>query len=237
MTVKLSIITINLNNAKGLIKTMESVFSQTSHDFEYIVVDGKSSDESKEIIVNYAGKNAPFPFTWISEPDNGIYQAMNKGIRMAQGEYCQFLNSGDWLAAPDVIEKMLSSIPVCSIFYGNMLKQMPKGKILRDRCGQGNITMLSLYRGSLNHSPAFIKRSLFEKYGLYDESLKIVSDWKWYLITIVLNNKSIKILDLDVTFFDMNGISTINSNLREQERRKVLKEILPQRILIDYDVY
>jgi len=93
---KLTIITINYNNVAGLQKTLESVFGQTCRAFEYILVDGASADGSKELIEQFSAK-ADFPFRWLSEPDNGIYAAMNKGIRMAQGEFLHFLNSGDWL--------------------------------------------------------------------------------------------------------------------------------------------
>ncbi len=228
---QLSIITINYNNASGLRKTIQSVVSQKSQDFEYIVIDGGSTDGSVEVIKKFADKIT----YWISEPDNGIYHAMNKGIRLAKGEYCQFLNSGDWLTAPDVIEKMIGTFPDCSIFYGNMLKQMPNGKIFRDTCGQGKVTMLNFYLGTLNHSPAFIKRSLFDKYGFYDETLRIVSDWKWFLVTIGINNESVEYTNLDVTCFDMNGISSSNSTLEKQERGKVLEELLPTTILADYN--
>jgi glycosyltransferase involved in cell wall biosynthesis len=230
---KLSIITINFNNAPGLRRTIESVVSQNSHDFEYIIVDGGSSDGSVEVIKEYAGKIS----YWVSEPDSGIYNAMNKGIRAARGEYCQFLNSGDLLVAYDVIEKMLAALPDCGVFYGNMLKKLPEGKIFRDVCEQGRITMLTLYRGALNHSPAFIKRSLFEKYGLYDENLRIVSDWKWYLVAIGLNNESVRYINTDVTYFDMNGISNSNSTLEKEERRRVLIDLIPPNILEDYDTH
>jgi glycosyltransferase involved in cell wall biosynthesis len=260
----LSIITINLNNAEGLRKTMESVLSQTSRDFEYIIIDGASTDGSIEVIKSFTNllpgvyspistnstynesitpcsmPHAPCPMPisyWHSEPDRGIYHAMNKGIRIAKGKYCQFLNSGDWLVAPNVIDKMLTILPDCSIYYGNMLKMMPNGKIYRDTCKRGNLTMLNFYRGTLNHSPALIKRDLFDKYGLYDETLRIVSDWKWYLITIVFNNEPAKYTDFDVTYFDMKGISNTDSFLDKQERRHVLEELLPARILADYDAH
>jgi len=232
---KLTIITINYNNASGLKKTMESVFAQTSTEFEYIVIDGNSTDGSIEVIQQF--NNSPMQyFSFISEPDSGIYNAMNKGIGMAKGEYCQFLNSGDCLVAPDVTAKMLKALPDnCSIFYGNMLKQMPKGKIRRDTCEEGNITMLTFYTGSLNHSPALIKHSLFDQYGLYDETLKIVSDWKWYLNVIGIHNEPVKYINLDITLFDMTGISTVNSVLDKLERRKVLQELLPASVLADYE--
>ena len=242
---RLTIITINYNNASGLKKTMESVSNQTSKSFEYIVVDGNSIDGSVELIKKFDNNSTVDSFLWISKPDSGIYNAMNKGIRMAKGEYIQFLNSGDTLAANDVTEKMLAYLfpspqgegvgVRSSILYGNMLKPLPK-RIHRDRGFAGRIpTILDFYIGTLNHSSAYIKRSLFDTYGLYDESLKIVSDWKWYLQVIALNGVIPIYKDIDVTIFDMTGISTVNSRLDKEERLQVLSGILPISVLKDYE--
>lgn len=234
----LSIITINRNNASGLRKTMRSVLEQDFTDFEYVVVDGASTDASVDVIKEYAEKFGE-RLKWVSEKDNGIYNAMNKGIKMASGEYLEFLNSGDCLAAPDVSSKMLKALQdknLPSILYGNMFKQMADGRVLRDRCFAGqDITFLGFFTGTLNHSPAYIKRSLFDKYGLYDESLKIVSDWKWYLQVIVLGEEKPEYSDIDVTVFDMAGISEKNKDLGKEERRKVLEELVPASILADYE--
>jgi glycosyltransferase involved in cell wall biosynthesis len=258
---KLTIITINFNNAEGLHKTMESVLAQTSRDFEYIVVDGASTDSSCQVInelisdqrlvISDEFKNGDevvngIPVRWVSEPDLGIYNAMNKGIRMAKGEYVQFLNSGDILASNDVTERMLSQINSedmaakqqedPSIFYGNMLKDMPKG-LLRDKGFAGRQpTMQDFYTGTLNHSPAYIPRILFERYGTYDEDLKIVSDWKWYLEVIIFHSVSVRYVDVDVTLFDMSGISNSNRSLELEERNKVLQKLLVKGILNDYEV-
>ena len=107
---KLTIITINYNNASGLQKTMESVLAQTCKDFEHLIIDGASTDDSVNVIENYGLQIAhtAISFQWLSEPDKGIYNAMNKGIRMAQGEYIHFLNSGDWLVDEKVVEDILS---------------------------------------------------------------------------------------------------------------------------------
>ena len=175
--IKLSIITINLNNAIGLKKTMESIVAQTSGNFEYIIIDGGSTDGSVEIIKSFTNiqpgiyiptqlQHQPISY-WISKPDTGIYNAMNKGIKISKGQYCQFLNSGDWLAKSDVIEKMLKNMPECSILYGNMLKHLPDDKVLYNKQIPIN-SLLTFYMGSLNHSSTFIKRSLFEKYGFND---------------------------------------------------------------------
>ena len=238
MNMSLSIITINFNNLSGLAKTMGSVISQTDEEFEYIVVDGASNDGSVNVIRQYSERFG-IRLKWISEPDNGIYCAMNKGIRMASGEYVQFLNSGDCLVTNDVTMKMLEALKekgFPSILYGNMLKDMPNGSILRDRCFAGqDITFLGFYTGTLNHSPAFIRRDLFDKYGLYDESLRIVSDWKWYLQSIVLGEEKPVYTDIDVTLFDMHGISETNKELDKAERKKVLAELINPYILTDYD--
>ena len=234
----LTIITINRNNEVGLESTMKSVLSQDRNDFEYVVVDGASTDKSVEVIRRYTEQFGN-RIKWISEPDKGIYNAMNKGIRMATGEYVEFLNSGDCLASPDVVSKMYVALKEKgnpSIIYGNMLKDMVDGTILKDKCFAGkDISLIGFYSGALNHSPAYIRRDLFAKYGFYDESLKIVSDWKWYLQAIVLGEEKPVYVDLDVTLFDMNGISETNKELDKAERRKVLEDLIPSTILSDYD--
>ena len=238
---KLSIITINRNNAAGLEKTLQSVVSQTFKEFEYIVIDGASTDESVEIIKKHEAEFAHLK--WVSEPDSGIYNAMNKGIRMATADYIQILNSADCLAAPDVIERMLSALEKASnpsIFYGNMVKCFPDGRKLVDKCFAGQeITMLGMFTGTLNHDSAYVCRDLFEKYGYYDESLKIVSDWKWYLQTIILGGEKPRYVDLDVTLFDMSGISenAESKEIIQSERQSVLKELIPDVYLHDYESY
>ena len=234
----LSIITINRNNAVGLEKTMRSVAAQTGGEFEYVVIDGASADGSVEVIRSF---DASFGgrLKWISEPDKGIYNAMNKGIGMATGDYLQFLNSGDSLVSDDVTMRMTEALKnreYPSILYGNMLKDMPGGKAMRDRCFAGrDISFLGFYTGSLNHSSAYIRRSLFNQYGMYDEGFKIVSDWKWFLQAIILGGEKPVYVDMDVTLFDMNGISEKNKALDKTERRRVLNELIPSTILADYD--
>lgn len=236
---KLSIITINRNNAIGLEKTMQSVASQTFREFEFIVIDGASADGSVEVIKRLESQFAHLK--WVSEPDKGIYNAMNKGIRMATGEYIQILNSADCLAANDVAERMLATLEDAgspNILYGNMIKCYSDGRKVVDKCFAGQeITMLGMYTGTLNHDPAYIRRDLFEKYGYYDESLKIVSDWKWYLKAIILGVETPQYVDLDITLFDMTGISETNKELDKTERKAVLEQMFPKTILDDYERY
>ena len=234
----LSIITINRNNVAGLEKTMLSVVSQTFKEFEYIVVDGASTDGSVEVIKKLEPEFGD-RLKWVSKSDKGIYNAMNKGIRMASGEYIQILNSADCLASDDVMERMLAELEKqgCpSILYGNMVKCFPNGQKMVDKCFAGQeITMLGMFTGTLNHDPAFIRRDLFEKYGYYDESLKIVSDWKWYMQAIILGEEKPYYVDINVTLFDMTGISETNKELDKAERKQVLEQMFPKAILADYE--
>ena len=398
---KLSIITINYNNAEGLRKTLASVALQTYAEIEHIIIDGGSTDDSVEIIREYADNQAkgerlevkgaenggadnennstpiyttlhnstlqhdstqlyttlhnstlqhdstPIYTTlhnstppkhhvrWVSEKDSGIYNAMNKGIEIALGrrvvnsfnrselvedknkgieialgrrvvrddhtsaplassphrlialDYIQILNSGDILAAPDVTERMMAALeaqqvkgneevkgerlkakglengeadtcasrlsPLTSkltsdsaqasrlencpaIFYGNMTKVNAAGQIV-GKSGYTEYSLRQFYSSTLNHDCAYIRADLFEEYGLYDENLKIVSDWKWYLQAIGLGRVVPEYVDIDVTIFDDGGISETNLELRNKERRQVLEELLPPAVLWDYDTH
>ena len=234
----LTIITINRDNASGLEKTMQSVLCQNRKDFEYIVIDGASTDDSVNVVKRFSDQFGR-RLKWISEPDKGIYNAMNKGIGMATGEYLQFLNSGDCLVADDVVERMIDALDKNSnpsILYGNMLKDRPGGKVFRDRSFAGRrITFLDFFKGTLNHSPAYIRKSLFDRYGLYDESLKIVSDWKWYLQAIIFGGERPVYSNIDVVLFDMTGISETNRDLNKEERNLVLNQLVNPSILADYE--
>lgn len=238
---RLSITTINYNNKSGLEKTLNSVLFQTSKEFEHIIVDGGSNDGSVDVIKAYLEK-APYNVLWVSEQDKGIYNAMNKGIRMGTGDYCQILNSGDVFASSGVTEQMISEVQritekeglLPDIVYGNMTKVDSKGKLI-GKSGKIEYSLRQFYSSTLNHDCAYIRRDLFEKYGYYDEDLKIVSDWKWYLQTIGLGRVVPRYVDIDVTIFDASGISERNLKLRKAERRKVLEEVLPPAVLWDYD--
>lgn len=236
----LSIITINRNNAQGLKKTMQSVVSQTSKDLEYIVVDGASTDESVEVIKHFAEQR---DIRWVSERDKGIYNAMNKGIGMAQGEYVMILNSGDYLASPQVVDEMGKALVANNrpdILYGNMLKIWPDGKTQRDRQLRDDYSLFDFYNGTLNPDGTYIRRSLFAQYGPFDESLKICSDWAWMLKTVGMNGVKPLHVDLDTLYFDMTGVSEGGERSRQtirNERQQVLNQTLPTAVLEDYDRY
>ena len=265
---KLSIITINYNNAEGLKKTLASVASQTYRDIEHIIVDAASTDGSVDVIRDYESANRssvhPLTIVWSSKKDKGIYNGMNIGIQRATGDYIQILNSGDLLAAPDVTERMMAALKAqndemsrtsvlneplalndgVAILYGNMLKSYDGKTIIhRDTCGGDMYTpesFLYFYKGTLNHDCAYIRHDLFEKYGLYNEQMKICSDWEWYVRAIVIGGEKPVYTNIDVTIFDMNGVSESygkNADIIKRERREYMESILPPSVLWDYDMY
>lgn len=262
---KLSIITVNLNNREGLRKTAQSILDQTFTDYEWIVVDGASTDGSVEVANEFAQKinaksstssiitpsptiisspietsssNNPLTPTAlvISEPDTGIYNAMNKGIRKAQGEYCFFLNSGDYIIDRNALNRVFAISFSEDVIHGNVLFNF--GDRTEVRNTPETITLRTFVEKTINHSGcAFIRHSAFEKWGLYDENLKIVSDWKWFLQTVGLGCATIKYIDYYISVFDVEGISNQNKQLLYTEREFVLKELLPPRVLQDYIDY
>ncbi len=232
---KLSIITINYNNAEGLRKTLASVASQTFRDFEHIIVDGGSTDGSVEVIREYeqslASCLSPLAsnLKWLSEPDSGIYNAMNKGIAMAQGEYLQFLNSGDWLVDENSLTNVFAEAADMDIIYGDRINVYANGTTEGVNYFPDKMTALFLYQGMISHQASFIKHGLFEKYGLYREDLKYASDWEFFLKTFLLHNCSYQHVHQYVVYFDCAGISSITENNEEMwnERRIVFAETLP----------
>jgi hypothetical protein len=141
------------------------------------------------------------------------------------------------LAADDVTERMMAALANNSaILYGNMIKVNAQGKVV-GKSGYTEYSLRQFYSSTLNHDCAYIRRDLFEEYGLYDERLKIVSDWKWYLQAIGLGKVKPDYVDIDVTIFDDGGISETNIPLRNAERRQVLEELLPPAVLWDYDTH
>ena len=264
---KLSIITINYNNAAGLRRTLDSVAAQrldgaeqagATLEVEHIIIDGNSTDESVAIIRDYeqhvlslqCGQlGVPsISLTWVSEPDAGIYNAMNKGMRIASGDYIQILNSGDILASNHVLADcrlQIDRLGYPAFVYGNMIKKdYTTGKVV-GKSGEVPYSLLQYFVSTMNHDCCWIKRALFieeamdegagECYGLYDENLKIVSDWKWFLQAIGLGKVRPVYMDVDMTIFDTSGISEQNLSLRNEERRSVLTDVLPPAVLTDYD--
>ena len=259
---KLSIITINYNNAEGLRKTLASVASQTFRDFEHIIVDGGSTDESVEIIREYTsangaqgggcqtgqksqmGRTKECPqIRWISEKDKGIYDAQNKGIRLAHGEYCYFLNAGDTFCADDVLERMFSPNSLIAsspnrlpdILYGNEIIVDGNGYRVGIARGVENPSFVDLYNSCMKHQASFIRRSLFDKYGMYDADMRICSDFDWFFRVIAFHNEvTLQYKDVDIAYFENTGLSYHSPELCTKERQQILDRYMSKRMQRDY---
>lgn len=221
MSSKLSIITINFNNKEGLERTFQSVFNQTYKDFEYIVIDGGSTDGSKELIEKYSDKIS----YWVSEADNGIYHAMNKGIKVANGEYLLFLNSGDEIFNDHILENVQDQLHTSDIISGNLnIISNEKNTI---GVSSEKITFFQLYRDTIWHPCTFIKRDAFIKTEMYDQSLKICADWKWFFYAIFKHNLSYQKIDIVVSKFYIDGLSSDRkmSAIIIDERKKTIQEL------------
>lgn len=225
---KVSIVTINYNNAEGLKRTLESVDCQSFYHYEIIIVDGGSTDQSKAVIEEYA-LNHP-DTKWVSEPDNGIYNAMNKGVKMASGKYCIFMNSGDCFFNNESLAQCFDYLDgVTGIVSGGMMnddfsKNAPK---------EEELSLSYFIKNSMNHQSTFIKRDLLVKFP-YNEKRKIVADSEFFFQTLILNNVSYKQIPICISYCEAAGES---GNLQKsiEERMIAIKELIPLRMSYDAD--
>lgn len=224
---KYSVITINYNNKIGLSHTIKSVVGQSYRDFEFIIIDGGSTDGSVDIIKD----NANQIDYWITEKDRGIYHAMNKGVAQARGEYCVFLNSGDYFYDNNVLDSVARLSVEEDILVGKIVSEKDNKYLFASPSRP--ISLYYLYSGTVPHQSSFIKTELLRLYP-YDERLKIVSDWKFFVQTIVIHNCSIKYANVNVARFDTSGVSTSNPDKMWKEKEQVLAELFPSRVLADY---
>lgn len=209
----INVITINLNNKDGLKKTMESVINQTYFDkINYIVIDGGSTDGSVDVIKEYKDKL----YYWVSEKDNGIYNAMNKGIEASVSPYLLFLNSGDYLSENNVLEKVFPYLDGTDIVYGNEWKVNERYKSPYEAKYPDKLDESFFRRTSLPHQSTFIRRELLIQHP-YSEEYKIISDWKFF-IEAYRNGCTYKHIPFIVSVYDCSGFSYQNLNLMEQEK-------------------
>lgn len=257
---RLSVITITYNNLSGLQKTARSVVAQRYADMEWIVVDGGSTDGTPEWLEQVANEGVISggvgvangmtdegkgnfcvkdlgAFRFVSEPDKGVYDAQNKGIGMANGEYCFFLNAGDCFAGEDVLEQLLAEPVDADIVYGNEVVVDAEGRHV-DYCrGVENPSFVDLYNSCMKHQATLIRRALFERYGVYDSTLRICADWDWFFRVIAFHDEvSLCYRDVDVSLFENTGVSYHSPELCKRERQTVLDRYMSHRLQRDYAV-
>lgn len=231
MEQRLSIITICYNDLKGLQVTIPSILSQSCKDFEWIIVDGASTDGSREYIEETA-KRIDIPrLFWASEPDRGIYNAMNKGVAKATGEYCLFLNAGDVFCSPKSMERAFSNkwdadIISCDEFV------IGKGKFWDYIQSPRKVTFQRILRGYLPHQTTFIKRELLLQHP-YHEDYKIVADWAFWWECLVVEKHTYLHFDFPLAAFDCTGVSSTNHDKNQAERMRFLSQYIPDRHLLE----
>lgn len=202
MQPKLSVITIVYNNVKDIERTMRSVLDQTYPNIEYIIVDGASTDGTKDIIYNYKSRLAQF----ISEPDKGIYDAMNKGLRLATGDYVLFMNSGDELYAPETVKEVFETAASADIYYGETEMFNEKWESLGQRrhCAPEHFNWKSFKYGmSISHQAIYVKRNIA---GPFNLKYRYSSDIDW-IIRAAKNASSIVNTHMYVAKYLVGGIS------------------------------
>jgi glycosyltransferase involved in cell wall biosynthesis len=201
---KVSVITTSFNSAGTIGRTLDSVLMQTYPEIEYIIVDGGSNDSTMEIVSSYASKfNGRL--RWISESDEGMYDAMNKGIRMAEGEMIGILNSDDWYE-PDAVEMMVQEHRKHpdAVLYG-ILRYVENGKE----------TMLyrmhhdSLHEGMITHPTCFVPKTVYERHGVFNTHFRLSSDYE-LMLRFRQQNVQFRPLDRIIANFTFGGRSTVN---------------------------
>jgi glycosyltransferase len=217
----ISIITICRNNERDIRPTLESVVNQTYSNIEYIIVDGASTDNTLSIVNEYQNKIAKI----ISEPDKGLYDAINKGIKAATGDIVGLIHAGDRLYDNEVIAKIARHFEEndIDISYGNSKIVNEKGLAVRINKSPEYKRNIARWGWMPSHQSIYAKRELFERYGYYNLDLHPSSDYEWFLRYFYFNQLKIKRLDEYIICFSMGGTSTksYTSRLRSSSKNQI----------------
>lgn len=200
---KITIITVVYNGAVTIEQTISSVVNQIYPNIEFIIVDGGSTDGTVEIIQRYSKKISK----WISEPDNGIYDAMNKGVALATGEYVEIIGADDCLCSYDVMvrvaEQLNENVDILSCYQYGVDEKLGLETLIKNDLARDKKTY---HGGMIPHGSMFVKRSLFDRYP-FDTEYKVVSDYKFFLQCYYDQDINFKYVDLPVVYFSMAGVS------------------------------
>jgi glycosyltransferase involved in cell wall biosynthesis len=206
VVLKISVVTVCYNSERTIRKTFDSISNQTNQDFEYVIIDGASSDNTLQLIKEFS-ESGRFEgeLRYISEPDEGIYDAMNKGINIASGEYVALLNSDDWYESDviDTLHKEISTNPGVDIFYGfiRLIKDSREYMVRRN-----SYDFIMEGSGLIQHPTCFIRKSAYKDVGYFDTNYRVCADQD-LMIRMVKAGKKYKGIDSVITNFSMIGIS------------------------------
>lgn len=228
-SITFSIITIVFNDEKGIERTIKSVIEQTYHDVEYILIDGFSTDGTMTIVNKYEEN---FKII-VSEPDVGIYCAMNKGLKLATGDYVLFANSGDYLANEhvfqDVAEAIQNESALPDLVYGNY-RESSDGVLLKEiPCYSHNRVWYGMFA---SHQSIFYRLGMLRDNGIsFDESYRIAADYKMTMESVQHSSTFLK-LPFCISVFDISGVSCQNQNLGLLEADRVRKELMHMSFIV-----
>ena len=212
---KISIVTINYNNLAGLKKTRESIISQTYKDYEWIVIDGGSTDGAKEFLQEHSEEMV----YWCSEKDKGVYNALNKGIQHVTGDYVICMNSGDFFYDEYVLEYVCGENPTADIVYGDWVQLFEDGHTV-NLYAPKKFSLHFICNGNISHQAIFARADIM-KNSPYDERYKVYADWaKW--IELTLKKCTFQYVPYNICYFMMGGLCCTSNNLNEE--RKMLRE-------------
>ena len=228
---KITVITVVYNDANGIKRTIDSVESLDYQNIEYIIIDGNSADNTVDVIQANSKKVSK----WISEPDSGIYDAMNKGIGMSTGDWLIFMNAGDEFADKDVISYIIPYINDYDIIYGSMLRVSDTAQYITRGITSEYPDAFDFMHGSLGHQASFINRKVFKITGNYSTEYKLASDAKFFYDAIVINSARTKYIDKVIAKFSLGGASTTNQQLYNHERKVFLIESLGLSVYSRYE--
>lgn len=229
---KISIITINYNNCQGLIKTIESVIKQTYTHIEYIIIDGGSNDGSAQVIDSYKkeGKfNHFMHFYSCSEHDGGIYFGMNKGIEQATGDYCLFLNSGDWLCSKNIISNIFQNKNFTEDIIVGRQKHLSHFPFISHgrHIYIDQINKQFFYSDTFPHQCSFISLAMLKKVGGYHTDYRVVSDWIFWYEAISLHNATVKIINKYIAIQEVGGISSNIDRCLQETNHYLMNQAQP----------
>lgn len=222
---RLTIITICYNDRAGLERTFASVFAQTENAFKYIVVDGGSTDGSVDLIKTHEGRITK----WVSDKDEGIYDALNKGWQMAGTEFVLFLNAGDTLVGTDVIQRVLPTLTGdLDIAYGDA-ELVLNGAVIGIKTHPRTITSAYLIKETIAHQAQFIRKSVLEKLGGYDLKYKLAADYAFLAELFWKHEPRSRYLGFMVCAFDRSGHSSLSMNEKAvaEERKAIQRRYAP----------
>lgn len=227
-TPKITVVTVCYNAVNEILRTIESVVSQTYENMEYIIIDGGSTDGTVDIIKQYQGKLA----YWCSEPDKGIYDAMNKGILAANGEWLLFMNAGDEFDRPDVLERMVLELgDGIRILRGNIKRIYHFATVKSLGVTVQEPGIMDMLYGTFHHQACLIQKSLFSEFGLYSTDFSLCSDWKFCFDCVILHHVKTRYVDIDVAKFKMDGASSSNGLKYIEEQRKYLYSVYGKEVI------